>query len=133
MQWSIRMKEIEDEALKVYFNSACPVCKMGINAQKTKTTECSVSWNDIHTNKQYAHEADPDINVVRKYLHVVDRNGKKHLGIDAFMQLWQYSPSEHWKAKLFALPIVKQSAKMAYFVFANILFTWNRFVGNWDK
>ena len=126
------MKGVKDEELEVYFNSACPVCRAGINAQKDKTTDCSVNWNDIHTDKHYAKEADPNIDVVRKYLHVIDSNGQKHIGIDAFIQLWKYSPREQWKAKLFALPIVKQFAKAAYLVFANLLFTWNRFVGNWD-
>lgn len=127
------MKQKRDEKLLVYFNSACPVCNAGINAQKSKTTECNVSWNDIHTNKVYAQEADPDINVVRKYLHVIDYSGQKHIGIDAFIQLWKYSPHEQWKAKLFALPIINSVAKTCYFVFANILFFWNRLMRNWNE
>jgi predicted DCC family thiol-disulfide oxidoreductase YuxK len=130
MQWKVGMKQLEDEKLHVYFNSACPVCKAGINAQKSKTTGCDVSWNDIHINNRCALEADPDIDVVRKYLHVIDRNGQKHVGIEAFIQLWKYSPREHWKAKLFALPIVKPIAKAFYVVFANILFALNRLVIN---
>ena len=127
------MEQKRDEKLLVYFNSACPVCNAGINAQKSKTTECNVSWNDIHTNKLYAKEADPDINVVRKYLHVIDYSGQKHIGIDAFIQLWKYSPHEQWKAKLFALPIINSVAKTGYFVFANMLFSWNRLMRNWKE
>ena len=126
------MKQLKDEKLQVYFNSACPVCKAGINAQKSKTTSCDVSWNDIHINNRYAQEADPDIDVVRKYLHVIDKNGQKHVGIEAFIQLWKYSPLEQWKAKLFALPIIKPIARAGYFVFANILFMWNRLMKNWS-
>ena len=127
------MKQVRDKKLQVYFNSACPVCNAGINAQKSKTTDCTVSWNDVHTNRLYAQEADPDINVVRKYLHGIDQNGQKHIGIDAFIQLWKYSPREQWKAKLVAFPIVKPITKACYFVFANILFIWNRLMNNWKE
>jgi predicted DCC family thiol-disulfide oxidoreductase YuxK len=127
------MKQSKDEKLQVYFNSACPVCNAGINSQKSKTTSCDVSWNDIHVNNRLAEDADPDIDIVRKYLHVIDNDGQKYIGIEAFIQLWQHSPNEQCKAKFFALPIVNPVAKAFYFVFANMLFTWNRIMKNWDK
>ncbi len=127
------MKQSKDEKLQVYFNSACPVCNAGINSQKSKTTSCDVSWNDIHVDNRLAKEADPDIDIVRKYLHVIDNTGQKHIGIEAFIQLWQHSAHEQWKAKVFTLPIVKHVAKAFYFVFANMLFRWNQMMKNWDE
>jgi len=120
------MKRIKDEKLQVYYNSACPVCKTGIDLQKSRTTNCDVSWKDIHRNNVYIAEVDSEINFVRKYLHLIDSRGQKHIGIDAFIQLWKYSPNEQWKARLFSTPFLKHMAKIVYFVFANILFAWNR-------
>lgn len=122
----------KNKELSVYYNSACPVCDAGINSQKSKTTSCSVAWNDIHTDNSYAHEVDAEVDTIRKYLHVMDSEGQTHIGIDAFIQLWKYSPLEQWKAKLISLPLIKPIARAAYFAFANLLFTWNRAVRNWD-
>ena len=126
------MKQQKSEKLEVYYNSACPVCDAGINFQRSKTTDCDVNWKDIHANAAFAQEAHSNINFVRKYLHVIDSQGQKHIGIDAFIQLWKYSPKEQWKAELLSIPICRGIAKIIYFIFANALFTWNRLMKNWS-
>lgn len=120
------------KSLDVYFNSACPVCDAGIKAQKGKTTACDVSWKDVHVDNQLVTQLNEEIETVRKYLHVVDQDGKKHIGIDAFILLWKNSPSETWKAKLLSNPAIKVLAKGAYFVFANLLYRWNIWKRNWQ-
>lgn len=125
------MNKKTTDALTVYYNSACPVCNSGINAQKNKTTGCTVTWNDIHSSESCAFEVNQNIDTIRKYLHVVDETGKKHVGIAAFIQLWKYSPREQWKAKLISLPIINLSSKIMYFVFANLLFWWNNLAKIW--
>lgn len=126
------MKHIEQkDTLSVYFNSACPVCNKGINGQKDKTAICPIIWKDVHKDKMLVNELDKSISTVRKYLHVTDKNNQQHIGIDAFILLWENSPKEQFKATLFKLPLIKQLAKFGYFIFANGLYFWNKTAKRW--
>ena len=117
--------------LEVYFNSACPICDAAIQVQKNKSTACAIQWNDVHTNNLLVDKLDKDLSTVRKYLHVTDANKKQHIGIEAFILLWQYSPTERWKAKLFSIAGIRQLSQVAYFVFANMLYFWNKKNKHW--
>lgn len=125
------MNEYDQTKVSVYFNSACPVCNSGINSQKSKSTACEINWKDVHTNNQFIQEIDRKLATVRKYLHLVDNNGELKVGINAFIFLWENSPKETWKAKVFALPIINSVSQIAYILFANILYAWNRLMKNW--
>lgn len=125
------MKKSEPDNLKVYFNSACPVCNAGITSQKDKSTACPIQWKDIHKDNQLVDELNKNLSTVRKYLHVTDEKNQKYIGIEAFILLWKNSPKEQWKAKLFALPVVLQIAQLGYYVFANCLYFWNVQKKNW--
>jgi hypothetical protein len=43
--------------IKVYYNSACPVCKAGIESQKGKESSCEIQWNDVHQHHDLVSEA----------------------------------------------------------------------------
>ena len=117
--------------IKVYYNSACPVCDAGINAQKNKSSECAFDWNDIHTNNELVQDVSDDIEYVRERLHVVDENDEVFVGINAFIAIWRHSPKERWKAKLLSLPMIKPFANIAYNIFARLLYQWNRKCSSW--
>lgn len=121
----------EISKIKVYYNSACPVCDAGINAQKNKSSECAIDWNDIHTNNELVQDVGDDIEYVRERLHVVDENDEVFVGINAFIAIWRHSPKERWKAKLLSLPIIKPFANCAYNIFARLLYQWNRKRSSW--
>ncbi|MFI4938014.1 MAG: DUF393 domain-containing protein [Candidatus Berkiellales bacterium] len=117
--------------IKVYYNSACPVCNAGIAKQKLKTTECSVQWIDIHSNIASRKDIAKDIETLRKQIHLIDDNQQLKVGIAAFEVLWRHSPKDQWKAKIIALPVIKQLALMGYFIFSQLLYQWNRLKGHW--
>jgi len=121
----------EKSKISVYYNSACPVCDAGIRSQKDKTTACLVEWKDIHLDNTLVEEIDEELEYVRERLHVVDENGRKRMGIEAFEVLWRNSPKEKWKAKLISLPIIKQSAQLGYMLFARLLYRWNKRKKHW--
>ncbi|MEE9424965.1 MAG: DUF393 domain-containing protein [Methylococcales bacterium] len=121
----------EISKIKVYYNSACPVCDAGINAQKNKSSECAIDWNDIHTNNELVQDVSDDIEYVRERLHVIDENDEVFVGINAFIAIWHHSPKERWKAKLLSLPIIKPFANFAYNIFARLLYQWNRKRSSW--
>ncbi len=127
---TIETQDQKDE-LNVYFNSACPVCKAGIEAQQGRSTECQIKWNDVHADQKAVENIDQNLSTVRKYLHLTNADGELKVGIDAFITLWQNSPDEKYKARIFALPVVKQMAEVAYFIFANALYWWNLTKKRW--
>lgn len=117
--------------LKVYYNSACPVCKAGIEGQKTKESRCDIQWNDVHRHHRLAAEVATDLERVRERLHVVDEHGELQIGFDAFLALWRNSPAERWKAGIFGLPGVRQLGRLGYNLFAAALYKWNRANRRW--
>jgi predicted DCC family thiol-disulfide oxidoreductase YuxK len=116
--------------MKVYYNSACPVCKAGIESQMQKGASCEVQWADVHENNALVSEVHGDLEFVRERLHVVD-DGALHVGFDAFLVIWKNSPTEHWKARVMGLPVIKQLCRVAYNLFAAALYKWNRSKNHW--
>jgi len=119
------------KAIKVYYNSACPVCKAGIDYQRSKTIGSAIDWQDINENASLCDEISAELKTVRKYLHLRDHFGERKTGIDAFILLWRASPKQRWLAGLIGLPIIKQIAALVYFLFANALYAWNRALKHW--
>jgi predicted DCC family thiol-disulfide oxidoreductase YuxK len=121
----------DKSTIKVYYNSACPVCKAGIEGQMGKDSVCEIQWNDVHRDNNLATEVDGELEFVRERLHVVDEQGDLQVGFDAFLAIWKNSPKEMWKYKLFNLPVLKQLCCIAYNVFAVVLYKWNRAKKHW--
>jgi predicted DCC family thiol-disulfide oxidoreductase YuxK len=117
--------------IKIYYNSACPVCKAGIEGQMEKGSSCEIQWADIHKNNELVTEVEADLEFVRKRLHVKDENGKLNVGFDAFLVIWKNSPTESWKAVFFGLPLIKQLSRVFYNVFAAALYKWNKLNKHW--
>jgi predicted DCC family thiol-disulfide oxidoreductase YuxK len=118
--------------MKVYYNSACPVCKAGIEGQMEKGSSCEIQWADVHGDNKLVSEVDAELEFVRERLHVVDENGKLHVGFDAFLAIWKNSTSERWKAAVFGLPVIRQLCRVAYNLFAAALYRWNISKKHWQ-
>ncbi|MBY0498368.1 MAG: DUF393 domain-containing protein [Nitrosomonas sp.] len=117
--------------IKVYYNSACPVCKAGIETQMGKESRCEIRWNDVHTHRALVSEVSSDIEFVRERLHVIDESGNLHIGFDAFLTIWRVSAHERWKASLLGIPIVRQLCSFGYNLFAAALYRWNKVKKHW--
>lgn len=120
-----------EKSVKVYYNSACPVCKAGIEGQMEKGSSCEIQWSDVHKDNALVSEIQAELEFVRERLHVVDESGKLHVGFDAFLAIWKNSPTEQWKARLFGLPVIRQLCRVAYNLFAAALYKWNRSKNHW--
>ena len=119
------------DRVKVYYNSACPVCAWGIKAQQDKMQGCPVSWNDVHSNSSCRDDLESDLEFVRERLHVVDEQDRTWIGLDAFIALWRVSPGEQWKARIFSLPVVHLFSTWSYNAFAFCLYRWNKALKHW--
>ncbi|BAW80724.1 thiol-disulfide oxidoreductase DCC [Candidatus Nitrosoglobus terrae] len=125
------MEANDKKPIKVYYNSACPLCRAGINRQKTKMADCQVDWNDVHTQTGIHREVSPDLEFVRKKIHAINEKGEIKIGIEAFEVIWKNSPNERWKAKLISLPGIKPMLILLYDIFAGLLYKWNRWKRHW--
>lgn len=117
--------------VKVYYNSACPVCNAGVTWQMGRDGADEVEWNDVHRENQLVDEIGADLEFVRERLHAVDRRGKLQVGFDAILAVWRNVPKDTWKARILSLPVIKQIGQIAYNLFAAGLYRWNRSKGQW--
>lgn len=117
--------------MKVYYNSACPVCKAGVEGQMEKSSSCEIQWADVHQDNELASEVHARLEFVRERLHVVDEQEKLHVGFDAFLAIWRNSPAERWKARVLGLPVIRHVCHIAYNLFAAALYQWNRSKKHW--
>ena len=117
--------------IRVFYNSACPVCDAGIKRQKQKRAIKQTQWCDIARNELLPHSKLKNIEYSRKYLHVIDQHDHVHIGIDAFILIWSNTPDEHWKSRVASLPVLHSILKVGYSVFANLLYGVNRLLKNW--
>ena len=121
------------DKLKVYYNSACPVCDAGIRGQRQRMQGCAldVEWIDIHSHPEALREIGASQEFVRERLHVVDGKGELRIGAEAFRALWAYTPGQAALAKLTGLPVLNLLARGAYNAFAALLYAWNRANRRW--
>ena len=119
--------------VRVYYNSACPVCNAGIKDQKRRMEACPtpVDWIDIHANPDAVKAIGAEQEFVRERLHVVDESGATRIGADAFAVLWDHTPRQEWLGRFVRLPIVNMLSGWLYNAFAAALYAWNRARGRW--
>jgi predicted DCC family thiol-disulfide oxidoreductase YuxK len=119
--------------IKVYYNSACPVCDAGIGAEKRRMQACSVDaeWIDIHRDPEALEEIGARQEFVRERLHVVDDSGTLQIGAAAIGALWSTTPQRRRFAALLRLPVMRTLASWLYNGFAAVLYRWNRMRGRW--
>ena len=108
--------ELNDEPspVTVYYDGKCGLCQKEISHYKKIATEGQFIWSDI------AHDAAPlsqldvsQMDALRR-LHATDRNGKLHIGVDAFILIWGQLPTCRPLAILVGLPVVRYIAAMLY-------------------
>lgn len=126
--------EPEQPAAKVYYNSACPVCKAGIENQRERMEACGlaqVEWIDVHHNPAAAAEVGADLETVRETLHVKTADGRIEKGADAFAALWGRTRGQGWLAAIVRAPLLHGFWQLLYRGFARLLYRWNRSKGHW--
>jgi predicted DCC family thiol-disulfide oxidoreductase YuxK len=122
---------------KLYYNSACPVCRTGIEQQRAKMDDAlpegsaTIQWCDIAATPDAAQEIDKSVDQVRHSLHMVDDQGRLLVGADVAIAVWAMTPGRRWLGWLVGLPVLRQMARWGYNRFADRLFAWNKRHGRW--
>ena len=122
---------------KLYYNSACPVCRTGVEQQRARMDEAlpegsdMIQWCDIAATPEAAREIGRSVDQVRHSLHLVDESGKLLIGADVAIAVWKMTPGRRWLGWLVGLPVIRQIARWGYDRFADGLFAWNKRHGRW--
>jgi predicted DCC family thiol-disulfide oxidoreductase YuxK len=129
------------DKIAVYYNSACPVCRRGIEWQQGQMSACEIEWIDVHASpdavKQIGAESESDgfentdLESVRERLHVRDAQGRILVGADAVAFMMKRTPGQRWLGWFAALSMIRPATRWAYDAFARVLYRWNRGKGRW--
>ena len=76
------------DTIRVFYNSACPVCNAGIKSQQRKSSDTLVEYEDVHLDNQLVEHVNASLAFVRERLHVVDENQQIHIGMDGCVYLY---------------------------------------------
>ena len=110
-----------------YYNGGCPVCRTEIEHYKKGAGGHRVTWLDLSAEPEALAERGIDRADAKRRLHVLDEAGRLHIGVDAFVLLWQRMPRYRWLARLVASRSLRPLAMALYDkILAPLLFWWNR-------
>ena len=105
--------------IKVFFDGKCNLCSKEINYYIKIAPSGIFDWQDVNLMNDEFVNTGIKISDALKILHVIDVNDKLHLGVDAFIVIW--NNLTYWKilARVLSIPIIRKVANIAYKVFAN--------------
>jgi predicted DCC family thiol-disulfide oxidoreductase YuxK len=121
--------------LTVWYNTKCPVCNAGIEWQRSRLVRAIragvIEFRDINLEPDALSRFGASVDDVRRRLHAVDAEGRLHVGVDCAIAVWLATPGQKWLGRVFGLPVIRQSARIGYDRFADLLYAWNRRKGHW--
>ena len=105
--------------IKVFYDGKCNLCSKEINYYNRIAPSGIFDWQDVNLMNDEFVNTGIKISDALKILHVIDVNDELHLGIDAFIVIW--NNLTYWKilARVLSIPIIRKVANIAYKVFAN--------------
>ena len=120
----------ESCTLVTYYNGACPVCRTGIHGYRDLAQRLGrrdLAWLDIASEPELLAPLGLEVADVRRRLHVIDDQGRIHIGVDAFAALWETLPRRRWLARIIRAPGIHAVSAFLYDRgLAPALDAWNR-------
>ena len=121
--------------VEVFYNSACPVCRAGMDEQRDALAKAgageTAAFTDMTLMPDALAEDDLTLDDVRWHFYVRDADGTLHRGAAAAAVLWRLTPRRRWLGWLISRPILSVIARLGYEWFADRLYAWNRRKGRW--
>ena len=105
--------------ITVFYDSKCSLCSKEIKYYRRIAISGVFDWQDINLLNSELNDRGIKDSDALKILHVIDTNNKLHLGVDAFIIIW--NNLDYWRilARVISLPIIKRVVNIAYKLFAN--------------
>lgn len=104
--------------IRVFYDGKCGLCRREIEYYKRVAPSDVFEWVDITADSSVIQQIGISYADGLKLLHAEDSQGELHVGIDAFLLIWQQI--RHWRmlAKIVSFPIILHVANIAYRAFA---------------
>lgn len=107
---------MNDRCVTTLYNGACPVCRTEIHHYRRidQRRGGRLVFADVVGDPTAAAALGLDREDVKRRLHVLDRDGRLHVGVDAFLVLWRELPGYRWLGRIVGLPGVRTVAALVY-------------------
>lgn len=101
----------------VYFDGACPICRVEIDFYQRLDRENAVVWQDISELEEAALPSGKSRAELLGAMHVRGCDGNWHIGVAGFAETWRGLPVFRWFAWVFSVPGLRHLAELFYRVF----------------
>jgi predicted DCC family thiol-disulfide oxidoreductase YuxK len=121
--------------LTVWYNTKCPVCNAGIQWQRSRLFRAAragmIEFRDINLEPEALAHYGAGVEDVRRRLYGIDAEGRLHVGADCAIAIWLRTPGDIWLGRSLGRPVIRPITRFVYDRFADLLYAWNRWKGNW--
>jgi len=109
----------KEAKITVFYDGKCGLCSKEINHYKRIEPKGVFKWIDITSEPETFEKLGYKKEDGLRALHAQDTDGNIHIGIDAFILIWQQLKRWRCWAIFLSLPIIKQITEFTYKHFAN--------------
>ena len=105
---------------KIYFDGACSLCSREMGHYRRKEEADCCDFIDIAAPGFNASSEGLDPQRVIQAMHVRDAEGKLHVGVDAFLEIWKLFPKYRALVPIAQLPGIHHLLRCGYYCFAKM-------------
>lgn len=109
----------DSDMITVFYDGKCGLCRKEIHYYQSIAPEGVLTWQDITESPDELAAAGITLAQGLKRLHAKDSDGTLHIGVNAFILIWQQLKGWRRLAAFASLPVIRQLFDVAYRAFAN--------------
>lgn len=104
--------------LTVFYDGGCPACSREIDVYRRRERGARIAWIDLTDGAAELARHGVDFDAAMRFLHAIGADGTRHVGIDAFIEIWRRVPGFRLLARIAGVPGVRTIAQAGYRQFA---------------
>jgi predicted DCC family thiol-disulfide oxidoreductase YuxK len=112
---------------KVFYDGKCGLCRREIAHYRMIDTDHRFDWLNVFDHATELEEANISLLEALERLHVIEANGKLHIGVDAFIIIWRDLTRWRYCSMIASNRLIKPLLTVAYDRFARWRFNRNRY------
>lgn len=104
--------------ITVFYDGKCGLCRREIHHYKKVAPTGIFDWQDITLSQDRFQSIGVSYVDGLRELHAQDKDGTLHVGVDAFLIIWQQMPRWRLLGKIVGNPLLKPVVRKVYAWFA---------------
>ena len=109
--------------ITVFYDGKCELCSKEISHYQKIAPDGVFNWQDITQSYSELRAMGVSLADGLRRMHARDSDGNLHVGVDAFILMWEQLDRWRLLGFVISLPVIKQIAKVAYNLFAKWRFS----------